>query len=112
MSTSYLCKFLEQKGISDDVLAVFRKEKISGETFPALTEEDLRKMGLAMGDMKLILKLQAKDMPKTKQVSYDHNYILATYMHTHNIAYQTIQNIHNNTIFRQIQNCYNYIRIN
>ena len=83
MSTSYLCKFLaqEQKGISDDALAVFRKEKISGETFPDLTEEDLRKMGLAMGDMKLILKHQAKDMPKTKQASHDHNY------YTGNIIY-------------------------
>ena len=80
MDTSYFCEFLKQNGISDDVIAVFRREDISGTVFPDLTKEDLKEMGLNMGDRKLLLQLQEKHMPETTLVSHTH------YGYYHNCA--------------------------
>ena len=70
MNTPYLCKFLGQKGISDEAIAILKAENISGAVFPELDKEDLKGMGLAVGDVKLVLKLQTEHMPKTTQVSH------------------------------------------
>ena len=75
MDTSYFCEFLKQNGISNDVIAVFREEEISGTVFTDLTKEDLKEMGLNMGDRKRVLQLQEKHMPETTLVSHTH------YMH-------------------------------
>ena len=73
MDTDYFCKFLEQNRISDDAIAVFRKENVSGTVFPDLAEGDLKDMGLKMGDRKLLLQLQGKHIPKRTQVSHAHS---------------------------------------
>ena len=72
MDTSYFCEFLKQNGISEHVVAVFREEDISGIVFPDLTKEDLKQMGLKMGDKKLLLQLQEKHMPEKTLVSHAH----------------------------------------
>ena len=73
MDTSYFCKFLEQNGFGDDAIGVFRKEQVTGTVFPDLTEEDLKEMGLKMGERKRLLQLQGKQIPKTAQVSHAHS---------------------------------------
>ena len=77
MDINYFCKYLEQNGFNDDIIGRFRNQRISARVFPDLTEEDLREMGLTIGERKLILQLQGKNIPKTTQVSHTHsvNYI-------------------------------------
>ena len=80
MNTHYLCKCLGQKGISDEAIAILKTEKISGAVFPELDKEELKDMGLAVGDVKLVLKLQAEHMPKTSQVSHKWHHKLSIIM--------------------------------
>ena len=74
MDTNYFCKFLEQNGFSDDVIGVFKEEKVSGAVFPGLSMDDLKDMRLKMGDRKLLLQLQEKHMPETTRVSHPHTF--------------------------------------
>ena len=80
MNTHYLCKFLGQNGISDKAIAILKEENISGAVFPELEKEELKGMGLPVGDVKLVLKLQAEHMPKTTQVSHKWHHKLSIIM--------------------------------
>jgi predicted GTPase len=60
MDSKHFCRFLELRGISNDVVSIFKTQKISGAIFLDLTKEDLKDMKLTKGDEKLILQFQAK----------------------------------------------------
>ena len=77
-SVQEVCSFIEQKGFEDDVIELFRVNRIRGPALSLLTEEDLKELGVAaLGDRKILLKLF---QPTTitghgKNKVYIHNYI-------------------------------------
>ena len=64
LSISELCSLLKEKGLDNDVVEVFRSNKIDGAVFLDLNREDLRELGIvALGDQKKIEKIRSFQLP-------------------------------------------------
>ena len=56
-----VCSLLYEEGFDDDVVQVFRDNKITHSVFAELNKEDIRELGIvALGDRKKLLKLIEK----------------------------------------------------
>jgi hypothetical protein len=64
-----LADFLQMRGISTSITEILRQEEISGEDFLDLTEKNLKSMGIKMGPVKQLLRIQAEYKPQLSQVS-------------------------------------------
>ena len=61
-STSEVCEFIAEKGFEEDVIELFRVNRIRGPVLSLLTDAELKELGVAaMGDRKLLLKLFQSD---------------------------------------------------
>ena len=56
-SVEQVCRFIEEKGFEEDVIELFRVNRIRGQVLSMLTDEELKELGIvALGDRKLLLK--------------------------------------------------------
>jgi hypothetical protein len=62
-----LADFLQMRGISTSITEILRQEEISGEDFLDLTEKNLKSMGIKMGPVKQLLRIQAEYKPQLSQ---------------------------------------------
>ena len=68
-SPEKLSEVLETEGFDDGVCKVFIEQEITGPEFLDLTQEDFEKMGLKMGPIKRLVRLQERYQPKKIHVS-------------------------------------------
>ena len=62
LSTSEVCTLLKTNGFDDDVVEVFRANKIDGSTLKELNSEDLKELGIiALGDRKRLERVKKAD---------------------------------------------------
>ena len=65
-SISDVCDFLADNNFDEEVVIVFRRNKINGKVLSLLTEEDFKELGLAaLGDRRLLSHL-LKEFKKVK----------------------------------------------
>ena len=59
LTISEVCSLLKERGLDDDVIEIFRTNKIDGAVFLELNKEDLKELGIvALGDLKKIRNIQ------------------------------------------------------
>ena len=57
-SVEEVCRFIEEKGFENDVIELFRANRIRGQVLSMLTDAELKELGVtALGDRKILLKL-------------------------------------------------------
>ena len=62
LSTSEVCTLLKTNGFDDDVVEVFRANKIDGSALKELNSEDLKELGIiALGDRKRLERVKKAD---------------------------------------------------
>ncbi len=58
LSTSEVCNLLKTSGLDDEVVEIFRANKIDGGTLLELNSDDLKELGIvALGDRKRLQKV-------------------------------------------------------
>ena len=61
LNVDQICELLIEKGFGEDVAAVFKENKITGELLTQLDDADMKELGLkALGDRKNLRKLVAQ----------------------------------------------------
>ena len=57
-SVEEVCGYIEEKGFENDVIELFRANRIRGPVLSMLTDDELKELGVAaLGDRKILLKL-------------------------------------------------------
>ncbi|XP_065908764.1 uncharacterized protein [Dysidea avara] len=57
-TTDDVCQFISKEGFDNEVVELFRDNRIRGRTLPLLSDNDLRELGIkALGDRKHLLQL-------------------------------------------------------
>lgn len=69
LSIDDFCDFLSQISFDEDVIELFRKNKISGWSFMKLTEQQLEKLVTAIGDVVELQALQTRVKRKTNPLA-------------------------------------------
>ena len=57
LSVKELSEILSNKGFDEDVIQLLQNEKVDGEIFTVMTEQDLKDLSVKFGDRKKLLKL-------------------------------------------------------